>query len=271
MSRLLGNFSEIKTSEEDQNKIIKYIKRSTDAVEREIKFHKKCLNEGSEWIISIIESDNNKIVMPRCEIDLREQYRGRGVSNVGDLCSILSGVLKGINHIHQSGIIHRDIKPENILLSKPNHPLICDFGSAVEIGKTEVFPSLCNCTLKYSSIELLFGKKDYNPSVDYWSVGMTMGFLILGKDVIDAAQDSEIGVAMAARDVVGWSADADWSKDLPFGFLARKPSDSNYPKLGNWNGYCESLFRGLLSPDSTTRLDCKSALPLIEFIGFVEP
>jgi tetratricopeptide (TPR) repeat protein len=41
---------------------------------------------------------------------------------------ILRGVLQGLAHIHELGLVHRDLKPSNILLTKDGEPKITDFG-----------------------------------------------------------------------------------------------------------------------------------------------
>eukprot|EP01060_Flectonema_neradi_P012058 TRINITY_DN18987_c0_g1_i1.p1 TRINITY_DN18987_c0_g1~~TRINITY_DN18987_c0_g1_i1.p1 ORF type:complete len:272 (+),score=53.00 TRINITY_DN18987_c0_g1_i1:31-846(+) len=267
MGQLKGEFSACQKDIRKEEPFIKTLKGKTEDVKREIQLHKACLQGGgSQWIVSILGVDGISMSLERCETDLRECYRSKPTDDPPTLRRILSGVLSGVKHIHQMGVIHRDLKPENILLSRRSLPLICDFGGAVEIDHTNKLSPLSYCTLKYSSIECLFGDSKYTKSVDYWSVGMIMGFLLLGRDVVQVDEDSEIGVAMAVRDIVGWSPESDWAKNLPFGFLASKNTPSNYPDVGNWNTQCSDLLRGLLSPDPSTRLDCDAALAIINLI-----
>ena len=47
-----------------------------------------------------------------------------------ELRSILSGVLDGLEVIHDRAILHRDLKPNNIMLRKDGAPVIIDFGAA---------------------------------------------------------------------------------------------------------------------------------------------
>ncbi|MGA9997484.1 MAG: serine/threonine-protein kinase, partial [Pyrinomonadaceae bacterium] len=65
---------------------------------------------------------------------------------------LTDGVLCGLEHLHDNGIVHRDIKPANILL-KDVTPLLADFGLAR--GLELVQSSILAGTLAYMSPELI--------------------------------------------------------------------------------------------------------------------
>src|SRR3954470_9655666 len=50
----------------------------------------------------------------------------------GRALHILAGILRGLAHIHQAGLIHRDIKPENIFLVRHGEDL--DFAKILDFG-----------------------------------------------------------------------------------------------------------------------------------------
>lgn len=45
---------------------------------------------------------------------------------------IFARVASGLHHAHQNGVVHRDVKPGNIMVNASGHPLIVDFGLAID-------------------------------------------------------------------------------------------------------------------------------------------
>jgi hypothetical protein len=96
-------------------------------------------------------------------------------------------------YIHDKGIVHRDIKPgkvnfwnivENIMLEDANNLSsikLIDFGLSVKYDETS-FSNMLNDrwgTVIFMAPEILL-HKDYNKSVDMWSIGILMYMLISG-------------------------------------------------------------------------------------------
>ena len=50
--------------------------------------------------------------------------------------SLALGILSGLGHAHEAGILHRDIKPGNILLTESGSAKLADFGIAKSIDET---------------------------------------------------------------------------------------------------------------------------------------
>ena len=87
----------------------------------------------------------------------------------------------GVKYLHFFGIIHRDLKPENIMMSdKSENPVlkIVDFGLSKVLGITEKSNESYG-TLAFAAPELIL-KKNYNKSIDIWSLGVIVYFLICG-------------------------------------------------------------------------------------------
>ncbi|OAL63220.1 CMGC/CDK protein kinase [Trichophyton rubrum] len=100
----------------------------------------------------------------------------RNVLSPQDIRSHLRDLFRALDHIHSLGIIHRDIKPSNILLRSPSGPAyLTDFGIAWDPTDPASEPADAKITdvgtTCYRPPEILFGGKDYGPSLDLWAAG----------------------------------------------------------------------------------------------------
>ena len=83
-----------------------------------------------------------------------------------DLCKALEVCAK-------SNIIHRDIKPENIFVSRQGDFKLGDFGIAKQMEKATAEMSRKG-TVSYMAPEVYKGQKDYDASVDTYSLGIVL-------------------------------------------------------------------------------------------------
>lgn len=97
----------------------------------------------------------------------------------------------GLQFLHNRGIIYRDLKPDNVLLDKDGHIKIADFGMCKEniVGnaKTNTF---CG-TPHYLAPEIIRGEA-YNSSVDWFSFGVVLYEMIIGRLPFDGSDEDEM-------------------------------------------------------------------------------
>ncbi len=118
---------------------------------------------------------------------------------------IMMALLLVLQFLHEHGICHRDIKPENILVywaDLPPNPTpedqeaqlksvfitVADFGLAKVLDKTN---SLEIMSAPYRAPEVASEYNAYNTSIDIWSAGVVMYFLITGNWLFKGGDKSD--------------------------------------------------------------------------------
>jgi serine/threonine protein kinase len=92
---------------------------------------------------------------------------------------ITFGIAKGIQFLHNRGIIHRDLKLENIMMTDKTKfavPKIIDFGLAKILSKSETSSDPFG-TIGYVSPEIL-KSEPYSFPCDLWSLGCLLYAMI---------------------------------------------------------------------------------------------
>jgi uncharacterized RDD family membrane protein YckC len=113
---------------------------------------------------------------------------------------VLEGVLAGLAHAHDDGIVHRDIKPENILVTTGGRVKLTDFGIARAYDKVTLrltAPGMTVGTPAYMAPEQAMGH-DVGPWTDLYSTAVVAYELLLGRLPYD---ECDTPVALLLRHV----------------------------------------------------------------------
>jgi serine/threonine protein kinase len=97
-----------------------------------------------------------------------------------------------IQYIHNKGIAHRDLKPENLLCDAAGNDCtikICDFGFAKRDTGNALETPLG--TVAYVAPEV-FNQEQYSKSVDMWSLGCILYFMLFGRPPFNSDNDDEL-------------------------------------------------------------------------------
>ncbi len=74
--------------------------------------------------------------------------------------ALFRGIASAVAYAHDAGILHRDLKPSNILLARPDHPMVADFGLARPVHQRVQ-------QLTFTQAGLIAGTAEYLPPEAY--------------------------------------------------------------------------------------------------------
>ncbi len=128
---------------------------------------------------------NHYLVMEYVEgIDVSDILKTRGPLPAGICAMIIREAARGLEHMHENGIIHRDIKPSNVRLGKNGQVKLMDFGIAKqeddEAHRNLTSTGIIVGTPSYMSPEQASGDK-LTVQSDIFSLGTMMYELLTGK------------------------------------------------------------------------------------------
>jgi len=109
------------------------------------------------------------------------------------MAPLIKGILSGLAHIHDLGILHLDIKAENVLIDNDCVVKLTDFGVAIRAQDAERMASTITSTACFAAPEM--GGGIPSTASDIWSVGATAIELFTGE-----APSDLIGKVSARRE-----------------------------------------------------------------------
>lgn len=112
--------------------------------------------------------------------------------------NILESALKGIDYVHDRGMLHRDIAPDNILLDANDHVTLIDFGGARERTAQSSDRAVMMAVKEgYSPYEFYIPEEPEGPASDLYSLAATFYRVISGEappDGLDRYEALEDGL-----------------------------------------------------------------------------
>lgn len=109
-------------------------------------------------------------------------------------------LILAVKHLHEDcKISHRDIKAENILLDSYGNIKLIDFGLSTKVDDDTYMKTQCG-SLSYASPEIIIGD-DYNLSCDFWSCGVVLYAIVVGKLPFDDPNMQRLAHKIVFEDV----------------------------------------------------------------------
>ncbi len=127
----------------------------------------------------IIQGRTIAVIMDLLEGEDLADRLDRGRLGPDQACDLLEGVLEGLAHAHDRGVLHRDVKPANIFLCDDGRAMLTDFGIAKAAHTTRATQTgMVSGTLDYMAPERFEGHS--TPATDVYAVGLLAWELIAG-------------------------------------------------------------------------------------------
>ncbi|MCW7542123.1 HDOD domain-containing protein [Aquabacterium sp. A7-Y] len=113
---------------------------------------------------------------------LSQRLREQGPLAPADAVKLLVGVLEGLAHAHEAGVVHRDLKPSNILIDGAGRARVMDFGIAASQRHGGADTSVVG-TPGYIAPEVAHGRPA-TAQVDVYAAGLVLYEMLLGQPAV---------------------------------------------------------------------------------------
>ncbi|PPE65899.1 serine/threonine protein kinase [Caldimonas caldifontis] len=130
---------------------------------------------------------------------LSQRLREQGALAPAEAVRVLLGVLDGVVHAHQSGVIHRDLKPSNILIDAAGRARVMDFGIAVNQRHGMADAALVG-TPGYMAPELTQGRPA-TVQADVFAAGLVLYEMLAGRPAVRESDPYKALHRLAHEDV----------------------------------------------------------------------
>lgn len=191
-----GKYSEVfegTNSKTDTPCVVKILKPvKTSKIKREIKILQNV--KGGPNIIELLQCVKDPISKTPSllfeyvdNVDFKVLYP---TFKTSDLQLYIYKVLKALDYCHSNGIMHRDVKPHNVMIDhKTKNLRLIDWGLA-EFYHPGTEYNVRVASRYFKGPELLVGLRDYDYSLDIWSLGCMFAGMMFKKEPFFMGRDN---------------------------------------------------------------------------------
>ncbi|KAG6820243.1 hypothetical protein H0H93_003407 [Arthromyces matolae] len=171
-----------------------------------------------------------------------------------DIKHYIFQLLKALDFVHSHGIMHRDVKPGNVMLDHQRRKLrLIDWGLA-EFYHPGTEYHIRVGSRYYKAPELLVGYKQYDYSLDLWSVGCMFASMIFSREHFFRGSDNNDQLLRILK-TLGTEQFDSYLRKYNIQFETDKePLLTNYAKLP-WHRFIAIDNQSLTTPEAMDLLD----------------
>ena len=175
--------------------------------------------------------------------DLATWLEGKKIP-MAEAIDLFDGIVRGVQHAHDAGLVHRDLKPANVLLQRVREgivPKVSDFGIAKIFGDAspgQTIQGIAMGTPRYMAPEQFTDAASVDQRADLFSLGCLLYELVTGESAFSPSNLFE------AHDSARQAAYRELPPDLP--------------------DVVKQAIKGCLEPDREKRIaDCQTLLAVL--------
>jgi eukaryotic-like serine/threonine-protein kinase len=155
---------------------------------------------SSRHVVPILEVGEGWLVMPYYPSgSLAERLREQRSLTLDETVRLAAELGRGLDTLHEHGILHRDVKPSNVLLAEDGTAALSDFGLARASESTQItHDGQLVGTPHYLAPELIEGAEATSAS-DLYALGCLLYECLAGAPPFIGSSPAEIGFAHLAE------------------------------------------------------------------------
>lgn len=175
---------------------VKVLKERDPELERRFEREARIAQEiDSRHVAQVIASGAGWLALPLYPMSLAALLRRDGPLTVERATKIAADTARGLDALHDRGILHRDVKPSNVLLDDDGRAAVADFGLARAADSTRLTrDGQIVGTAHYLAPELIEGSPATAAS-DVYAFGCLLYEALTGAPPFAGRAEAEIGFA----------------------------------------------------------------------------
>eukprot|EP01017_Pseudomicrothorax_dubius_P012797 TRINITY_DN15424_c0_g1_i2.p1 TRINITY_DN15424_c0_g1~~TRINITY_DN15424_c0_g1_i2.p1 ORF type:complete len:513 (-),score=63.97 TRINITY_DN15424_c0_g1_i2:110-1648(-) len=196
---------------------IKIFPSSADltSIQLEVSIMKQCRSPSIvAFYGSYVKNGSLWLIMELCAVgSVQDLMKAKRTLNEEEIAAVLLSVLKGLDYLHERGVVHRDVKAGNILLDHRGNAKLGDFGVSAPLGLTSNTPEGIVGSPYWMSPEVISNSQHDNKT-DIWSLGITAIELAEGQPPLSHIHHLRAMFVIKNRPPRGLTDPSKWSSDF---------------------------------------------------------